>query len=389
MELTDDAFQRLLGMIYEAVEDPRRWRAFYEALCPVVGVTSVHMLALDNRNGTLSYSEGANLPVQGELAYMQKYHALDPRVPLIRERAVHAWTHCHQELDESFVARDPFYQDFLLPYDRRYLSGTKLLESGDAQVIFCTLSSPAQGPLGPAGIAFLDRLLPHLSRAVRLSLQNFVYSTQALVGHLMVNKLRQPVILASPGGEVMHTNEAARQLLQSTDLVRIEDGRVRLPAEYESELFRRFRELESGIKRAGSDGAPELEGQFQSMHIQGPARGAATDSLYAFFSLLLPQTSMGAFGLRPIIMLIFYHPESAPVIDSSLLFAVFGLTPAESRVASLLAQGLSLKEIASVQGTQHETIRKQLRSIYQKTSTNRQPDLVRLLLHLPHHAVKA
>jgi len=98
---------------------------------------------------------------------------------------------------------------------------------------------------------------------------------------------------------------------------------------------------------------------------------------------------MGSFGLRPVVMLLFYHPESAPVIDSSLLYAVFGLTPAESRVASLLAEGLSLKEIAVEQGTKHDTVRKQLRSIFQKTSTNRQPELVRLLLHLPRDLVQA
>ena len=83
----------------------------------------------------------------------------------------------------------------------------------------------------------------------------------------------------------------------------------------------------------------------------------------------------------------FYHPGSAPAIDSSLLYAVFGLTPAECRIATLLAEGLSLKQIAQAQGTQPETVRKQLQSIYQKTSTNRQPELIRLLLHLPHNAV--
>ena len=56
--------------------------------------------------------------------------------------------------------------------------------------------------------------------------------------------------------------------------------------------------------------------------------------------------------------------------------------------ATLLAEGLSLKQIAQAQGTQHETVRKQLRAIYQKTSTNRQPELLRLLLHLPHNALQ-
>ena len=50
-------------------------------------------------------------------------------------------------------------------------------------------------------------------------------------------------------------------------------------------------------------------------------------------------------------------------------------------------RALSLKQIANAQGAQHDTVRKQLRAIYQKTSTNRQPELVRLLLHLPHTSV--
>jgi DNA-binding CsgD family transcriptional regulator len=82
-------------------------------------------------------------------------------------------------------------------------------------------------------------------------------------------------------------------------------------------------------------------------------------------------------------MLHLYHPNSAQEIDADLLNAAFGLTHAECRVASLLADGMPLKSIAEMLGVQYDTVRKQLLSIYQKTATNRQPDLVRLLLHLP------
>lgn len=393
MNLSDSSFHHLLDLIYEAAEQPSRWSALYSELCEAVGSTSIHMLAVDKRHRALSYSDGANLPVQGELAYMHQYHALDPRMPIILARPVHAWLHCHQELDEGFVAQDRFYQEFLIPYDRRYLSATKLVETGDATVVFCTLSSPSQGPLTPPAVAFLDRLLPHLSRACRLGLQNFVYSTQALVGHLMVDRLRQPVILVTPGGDVMHTNQAAQALLRSTRMVRVEQGRLHLPQQYAATFLRRCADLEQGVKSArdaAGHRAIEESGRFESLHMtwSDPA-GGHQESLYAFFSLLLPQASLGVFGLRPVVMLLFYHPDSAPEIDSSLLFTVFGLTPAESRVASLLAQGLALKEIASQCGIQHDTVRKQLRAIYEKTATNRQHDLIRLLLNLPQHTVQA
>lgn len=393
MDLSEQSFQRFVDQVYEAVEDPRQWRPFYEALQQALGIKSLHMLGMDKRHGTLSYSDGANMPVEGELAYMQHYRFVDPRVPVILERGVGEWTHCHEVVPDDVVARHPFYQEFLIPYDRRYMSGTKLVDTPEATIILATLTGTEQGPLAGAALEFLTRLLPHLQRACRLGLQNFVYSSQALVGQMLVNKLRQPVILMTPHGEVMHVNESAHGLMRSTGLVAVEGGRVVLPEPHLQELLRHCREMEQSIKATqATDGpAPEAAAtSFRSLMVTRGARpsAAARETLYAFFSLLAPQQMMGTFGLRPVVMLIFYHPDSAPSIDSSLLYAVFGLTPAECRIATLLAEGLSLKQIADVQGTQHETVRKQLRAIYQKTSTNRQPDLVRLLLHLPHTAVQ-
>jgi DNA-binding CsgD family transcriptional regulator len=94
----------------------------------------------------------------------------------------------------------------------------------------------------------------------------------------------------------------------------------------------------------------------------------------------------GAFGLRPLVLLLFYHPESSPPIDADLLGIAFNLTPAEGRVSRLIGEGLSPKEVASQLGIQYETVRKQLQSIYRKTATNRQSELMRLMLHLPLNA---
>ena len=388
MDLSEQSYQRFIERIYDAAEHPDRWRRLYDELQAALEVKSIHMLALDKRHGTLSYSDGANLPVQGELAYMQRYRFIDPRLPVLLQKQPGEWLLCHDILGEDEVARHAFYQEFLIPYDRRYMSGCKLVDTPDATVIFVTLTGQAEGPLSPDRQAFLQRLLPHLQRACRIGIQNFVYSSQALVGHMLVSKLRQPVILMTPGGEVMHTNEAAQELLRSTRIVQVEDGRLKLPRRQLQELLQRCAGLEQSLKIGGDADAPATPqaSEFASLQLRLEEDGG--ESVYAFFTVLSPQTAMGTFGLRPVVMLLFYHPNSAPAIDSSLLFAVFGLTPAECRIATLLAEGLSLKQIAQAQGTQHETVRKQLRSIYQKTSTNRQPELIRLLLHLPHNAVQ-
>jgi DNA-binding CsgD family transcriptional regulator/PAS domain-containing protein len=383
-EVSAQSYSDSLDLVYRCLEDAREWRRVCEHLRAATGSESIHLFALDHRHGTLSYSDGANLPVEGELAYMQRYRFIDPRMPLVMRGGLHEWMHCHESLDDDFVARDPFYQEFLLPYGRRYASACKLVAGDDATVILSTLRTPAQGPLPASAVAFIDALLPHLSRVVRIGIRDFVYSTQALVGRMLVNKLRQPVILMTPGGDVMHANDAARRLLGTTALVRVTEGRLSLAGDAGPELLRCCNELERALK-AGGGAAAEPVAEFQSLQVS--AGHDSGEQLYAFFTLLPPQEAMGAFGLRPVVMLLFYHPASAPAIDSSLLFAVFGLTPAECRIATALAEGRSLKEIARLHGTQHDTVRKQLRSIYQKTATNRQPELVRLLLHLPHNTI--
>jgi DNA-binding CsgD family transcriptional regulator/PAS domain-containing protein len=385
MDFSDEAFLHFLDLVYSAAERPDRWREVYAQLQKALGVKSVHMLGFDKAAGMLTYSDGANLPVEGELAYMHHYRTMDFRLPMLGGSGEGRWLHFPESLEEQLVATHPLYQEFLIPYDRRYSSACNLVDTAEATVVFSVLSGEAEGPLSRDAREFLERLKPHLQRACRIGMRTFVYSSQALVGHLLVDRLRQPVFLMTATGDIIHVNAAARELLGSTQLVQVEQGKLHLPAPHLDVLMQRCRDLEQAAKTVGPGDADAFidASQFRSLRIVDGA-----ESAYAFYTMLSPQREMGAFGLRPIVMLLFYHPQSAPAIDASLLYAVFGLTPAESRIATMLAEGMSLKEIAVAQGTQHDTVRKQLRSIYQKTATNRQPELVRLLLHLPQTAVQ-
>ena len=70
-------------------------------------------------------------------------------------------------------------------------------------------------------------------------------------------------------------------------------------------------------------------------------------------------------------------------ISEERLRALYGLTGAEARVASLLARGYRLDEIAEMLGVAYETTRKHLKQIFGKTSTARQADLVRVVMTGP------
>lgn len=60
----------------------------------------------------------------------------------------------------------------------------------------------------------------------------------------------------------------------------------------------------------------------------------------------------------------------------------FGLTPAETRLAARLKDGLTLKEAAEDLGVSLNTVRNQLRAVFEKMGLSRQSDLVRALAQL-------
>ena len=54
----------------------------------------------------------------------------------------------------------------------------------------------------------------------------------------------------------------------------------------------------------------------------------------------------------------------------------FGLTPAQARLAIHLVEGNSLRSSAKALGVKYETVRTYLKSVFQKTGTHRQAELV-------------
>jgi DNA-binding CsgD family transcriptional regulator len=71
-------------------------------------------------------------------------------------------------------------------------------------------------------------------------------------------------------------------------------------------------------------------------------------------------------------------PRPAPEV----LAKIFGLTPFEARLGVELAWGKSPEEIAAVTHAKVGTVRRQLASLFSKTNTHRQSELVALLVHL-------
>jgi DNA-binding CsgD family transcriptional regulator len=71
--------------------------------------------------------------------------------------------------------------------------------------------------------------------------------------------------------------------------------------------------------------------------------------------------------------------DAPPEIPETRLMLLFALTPAEARLATRLSAGDALEEIARALNISLGTARNQLKSVFSKTATKRQSELVALL----------
>ena len=85
-------------------------------------------------------------------------------------------------------------------------------------------------------------------------------------------------------------------------------------------------------------------------------------------------------GIRPMALIHLVDPAQPRVKMIDALVQLFGLTPAEARIAALIANGQSIQDIVSSTGNSSNTVRSQLRAIFSKLGVRRQSQLIRAVL---------
>jgi DNA-binding CsgD family transcriptional regulator len=75
-------------------------------------------------------------------------------------------------------------------------------------------------------------------------------------------------------------------------------------------------------------------------------------------------------------------PLNHPIVDRQVLRTLFDLSPREAAIAATLAAGADLRQLAMMHEISLQTVRSHLKSIFLKTDTHRQSELVALLLNV-------
>lgn len=358
-----DLLNELLLALYRGIEGPDCWTGFLRELGEVVGGCSVTLVLRQPGIGDRGELFDVNTVRQFVEVYRSSGFEDDPFRDLpegvarnildcVSEQSLHA-SRFHRELLAPDGTTDILALN--IGFAERYVGSLRI-----------SRRTPDR-PFGAAEKALLEKLHPHLKAALEIHerARRRRMETRAYVRAM--DQLAFGVVILNDRGDVVHLNKTGSRLIEKGTPLRIEHGRlVAAPPATDAlsdAIATALAQTDPGaartswLKLAQSGGEPPLN------------------------MLLNPIVEVESGEARLIgIALYAAVDDRAPLVALDACAMLFGLSPAESELLAELVGGASILSASIALGISEHTARTQLRSIFAKTGTHRQPDLVRLTL---------
>ncbi|MDE0057908.1 MAG: LuxR C-terminal-related transcriptional regulator [Defluviicoccus sp.] len=371
-----NAFERILAALHEAALDPARWP----------GASALIDEALGTHGSTLACGDG-EAEEDYRTYFMWICHRGQRRRDLER-----LWVETYISRDERLprLRRQPFYRlfhiaDLYTEEERRTSAAYDTLQTvGNAgNAIDVRLDGPGgtrilweiNDPLDGEGWSSaqrdsIRRLLPHIRQTVHV--RQTLARADALGATLteMLDATGLGIVQLDARGRIVAANDRARDLLRTGDGLFDSDGFLFARASPDND------DLQALLGRA----LPPFgtQGSGGSTIVRRP--GALRPLVLQVSPVSRPEADFPGWRVAALVLIV--DPAHEAAVDPAVAAAALDLTGMESRVAVLLAQGMSVRQIATATGRKESTIRSHVKHIFAKHGFSRQAELVRLVRSL-------
>ncbi len=194
----------------------------------------------------------------------------------------------------------------------------------------------------------------HLQRAINLWQDTRVLHRDAALGTELMEQLCLAVFALDRQSRVVFVNAAAEGMLRETTCLKLQHGR----------LTATLADQNAGLQTTIRHVARTRKGASLALC----ATAGATPEVFLSITLLPGQDTRAVFG-NATVLVTARRRGSEPMVTARQLQQAFGLSAAESAVAEALVTGKTPDEYASSAGVSLNTVRTQLRAIYEDPHT--------------------
>jgi DNA-binding CsgD family transcriptional regulator/PAS domain-containing protein len=371
---SEGAFSRLLERLYDAAADASLWDSFLLELTRTAHAQAAALVMHDTTHAVHTVLRDWGLNPDLKKLYQEYYGKIDEwalKAPKFSDQKNLGWVGTSEQVCpfEELVNTE-YYNDFLIPSDVPYAMFGMIERRESRMASVSVYRSAKVGAFESSELELLRLLDPHIRRAFRLHIQLSEMKARTEGLERALDLFPTAVVLLGMVGDIFLMNRSAATLIQRNDgLLATREG-LRAESIEESAI------LQKVVADAVATGAGKGVGPGGTVKISrrtGPA----------LHVLITPVRNLPIDQMQSVAAIAFVADSTQRVRPGSeALRDLFGLTAAECRVALLLADGKSPREITQMLGVTSNTVKSQIASTYSKTGAARQTQLVRLLLTL-------
>lgn len=354
----------LIGNLYDAAVKPELWGEWMASAAKCFGSYSGLSVVRDSQSGVVDLLGAHNITERALQLYGEYYHQHDIWVQRAGDSLMKATISADLCSDEEF-ANSEIYADFCKPHagDQFYVVGAVLpVEAGISVIGFQNARGAA--PFTRTHAQALDRLLPHLQRALLIRARLVQMEARSAASESALDALNYGVLLLTFEANVIYANRIALRILEENDGISL-DRKGILAASKPSDTSV-LQTIIASCRKRGGGGA---------MALSRPSALRPLEIIAAPLSGMM----VGSLLSKSSVLLFLRDPEARPRPIPEVLSSLYRLTAAEGRLAADLLGFQTLEEIAERRQLSRETLRTQLKELFRKTGTSRQAELIGFL----------
>ena len=364
-----------------AALEPDRWADFVTLLGLKTRDSKIFFTRLNKETSRNVAFQASGIGDDTLRAYAGHYVGLSPWRDAMLRASTQRTTWSEHILPQRSLRRTEFYNGLLRPEGGMdAATGLSLIRRpGHATVLAVCYDSRRGEEMHRSVSMLLHRIAGRVRRSLEVN-RVLAQATPRFPGDVsLLHALEAPALIVTMAGKVLASNSALSDLLGFTDAISIGAGdqlRFSSPA-----IQARFFDYLSHHDRLGGYDPPpedlilphpETPMAISILPLAGTPREASG------VAALFPASASFLVILRP-------HGRADAVGEEPwqrLMMAEYRLTQAEIRLVLALERGHRLGDFAAANGLSMHTVRSHLRSIFSKTNTHRQHELVALTARL-------
>lgn len=360
----------VIGCIYEAVSDPKVWNNALDAARRMFEADAVLLVYGNLSAGDLRIVGATGFNRHALNIYAGKHLNDDEMIRESMDGPAGIIVSSGRSFRGKPFLRTSVYRRLLQPSGLSYIAGAAALNSSEVHASLWMARSDKSPDFSVHDMHSFAGLLPHFTRAMTVYHRIRQAELRTEMAEGAFDRVAVGVVLLDVrGAPVMVNREAER-------IAAMKDGIVLLGNGLAADRMKDTNKLRDLIRRVGSDGSASERAGAGAVRLTRPS--GLPD--FHVIVLPLPKRCQPIDGSGAAAVLFITDPEKSQSPVDYLFGDLYSLTDAEVRLVTQLLEGGGLTAAAEKLDLSRNTVHSQLASVFQKTNTKSQSELLTLLL---------